>query len=71
MDVLEIAKKRRSALEREIAKLSEFIEMGEALTSNGNLDPGSAGTEKGSAEAAGGGPNTIRQFSSGNAGKRE
>lgn len=69
MDVLEIAKERRTALEREIARLSEFIEMGEQLSSSGRIDGDSASAAKsgsnGGAQASGGGANTIRQFSSG------
>lgn len=53
MDVIDIAKQRRSNLAREMAKLDEFIRMGEELRKNADTRPtGEAGTQP--AQAASG-----------------
>lgn len=67
MDVIEIAKQRRSNLQRELSKLDEFIRVGEELRKHaGN------GSGEGAGEAAGKDAmvKPIREFSSENAASR-
>lgn len=62
MDVIEIAKQRRTNLAKEIARLDEFIRMGEELSKSARSESG-----RDTAQSGSGGANTIRQFSSENA----
>lgn len=65
MDVIEIAKQRRGILAKEVAKLDEFIRMGEELSkSSRSPEPQ---REAAASAGNGGGANTIRQFSAENA----
>lgn len=62
MDVIEIAKQRRTTLAKEIARLDEFIRLGEELSKSARSSEPQQAASGGS-----GGANTIRQFSSENA----
>ena len=58
MDVIEIAKTRRSKLSRELAKLDEFIRLGEELCRT-------VPAETPATDAAKKEPTTLREFSGG------
>lgn len=68
MDILEIAKTRRGALSKEIAKLDEFITFAEELSKQGASSPPQAESEESSSgkgaddERA---PMPLREFKAG------
>lgn len=68
MDVLELARQRRAALAKEVAKLEQFIAVGEELSRSGGskpAEPAQGSEQPGTASAAAAAPTPLRQYSAG------